>query len=294
MSLPRTSTIISSRLRLNLIEWGDPAAPPLILQHGGRDHGRSWDSVAAAFAADYRVIVPDLRGHGDSDWSADGGYDMIDYVLDFATIVESLSLPPCAIVAHSLGGNIATRFAGLYPGRVDRLVNIEGLGFSPQLTAERAARDELELLRAVIEQRAARSRFVPRIYPDIATLAARIRAADARLSPAMAEHLARHAAHCNPDGTLRIKHDPALAETTPFDISTEARQRLWAAIDCPVLLVYGAQSWASNPEADGRAAHFRDVRVEVFEDAGHWVHHDRQADFIALVRDFLAGTGASR
>lgn len=289
MLTPRTRRIGSARLQLNVVEWGDPVAPPLILQHGGRDHARSWDAVAAAFAADYRIIAPDLRGHGDSQWSGDGCYDLVDFVQDFATLVATLELGPCAMVGHSLGGNIVSRFAGLYPDRVTKIVNIEGLGLSPKLAAEQAERDEVELLRETIERRARRSAFVPRRYPDLTALTARIRSADERLTAELAEHLARYAARPNDDGTLTIKHDPAMGGAGPFDIRTETKHRLWGAIDCPVLLVYGAQSWASNPAIDGRARHFRNARVELFENAGHWVQHDRQADFIAMVRDFLAG-----
>src|SRR5258708_24471217 len=46
--------------------WGNPDAPPLLLIHGGRDHCRCWDWVAEDLRGDYRVLAPDLRGHGDS------------------------------------------------------------------------------------------------------------------------------------------------------------------------------------------------------------------------------------
>ena len=64
-------------------------------------------------------------------------------------------------------------------------------------------------------------------------------------------------------------------------------QALWANIACPTLLIYGAESWASNPAKDGRLVHFADARVEEFERAGHWVHHDRLDDFLKEVRGFL-------
>lgn len=288
MSEPRTYPITSARLRLNIVEWGDPSAPPLLLQHGGRDHARSWDMIAEAFAGDYRIIAPDLRGHGDSDWSGDGAYDLADFVQDFATLVRMLDLPPCAMIGHSLGGNIIARFAGLYPDRVTKTVNIEGLGLAPHLEAEAAGRDEIDVLRELIERRARFSAFTPRRFPDLAALAARIGEVNPRLSPAFAEHLARHASRANPDGSVTVKHDPAIRDAAPIDIRTETKHRLWSAITCPVLLCYGAQSWASNPAVDGRAKHFRNARVELFDDAGHWVHHDRQPDFIAVTRDFLA------
>ena len=284
---PRTSTIISARLTLNIVEWGDPSAPPLILQHGGRDHARSWDKVAEAFAGGYRVIAPDLRGHGDSDWSGDGAYDLTDFVQDFATLVRALDLPPCAMVGHSLGGNIVARFGGLYPDRVTKMVNIEGLGFAPHLEAAAAARDQVDVLRELIELREKYAAFVPRRFADLAALTRRMLEADSRLTPEFAEHLARHASRANPDGSVTVKHDPGLRDAAPIDIRPEAKHRLWANIACPVLLCYGLQSWASNPAEDGRAQHFRDARVELFDNAGHWPHHDRREDFIAIVRDFL-------
>jgi pimeloyl-ACP methyl ester carboxylesterase len=287
MPEPRTSSITSARLKLNIVEWGDPSAPPLILQHGGRDHARSWDAVAAAFAGEYRVIAPDLRGHGDSDWASDGAYDLTDFVQDFVTLVRALELPPCAMAGHSLGGNIVARFGGLYPDRVTRMVNIEGLGFPPHLEAEAQARDEVDRLRELIDARAKYAGFVPRRFADLAALTKRMLEADSRLTPEFAEHLARHASRANPDGSVTVKHDPAIRDATPIDIRTETKHRLWGNIACPVLLCYGAQSWASNPAVDGRAKHFRDARVELFDPAGHWPHHDRRAEFIAKVKEFL-------
>jgi pimeloyl-ACP methyl ester carboxylesterase len=64
-------------------------------------------------------------------------------------------------------------------------------------------------------------------------------------------------------------------------------EQLWNRIDCPTLLMYGANSWASNPEKDGRIRHFRHARVIEFENAGHWLHHDQFQPFIAELRAFL-------
>jgi pimeloyl-ACP methyl ester carboxylesterase len=64
-------------------------------------------------------------------------------------------------------------------------------------------------------------------------------------------------------------------------------EQLWSRISCPTLLMYGANSWASNPEKDGRLRHFRDARVVEFADAGHWLHHDQFDRFMADVRAFL-------
>jgi pimeloyl-ACP methyl ester carboxylesterase len=55
------------------------------------------------------------------------------------------------------------------------------------------------------------------------------------------------------------------------------------------LLIRGKESWASDPLKDGRAAYFKNARVENFERAGHWVHHDRLDAFLPMTRDFLLG-----
>jgi pimeloyl-ACP methyl ester carboxylesterase len=72
-------------------------------------------------------------------------------------------------------------------------------------------------------------------------------------------------------------------------MTTEELQEVWGNITCPTLLVYGRESWASNPEDDGRIRHFNTARVAAFERAGHWVHHDRLDAFLAETRAFLAG-----
>ena len=64
-------------------------------------------------------------------------------------------------------------------------------------------------------------------------------------------------------------------------------EELWQRIECPTLLVYGKESWASDPVTDGRVRHFRNAQVVSIENAGHWVHHDRLDSFLDLVREFL-------
>ena len=108
---PTSQSFISQRLRLNYVDWGNPTAPPLILLHGGRDHCRNWDWVAADLRRDYHIIAPDLRGHGDSAWSTSGDYSISAFVYDLAQLIHQQKLAPCRIVAHSLGGSIALRLA---------------------------------------------------------------------------------------------------------------------------------------------------------------------------------------
>ena len=134
---PTSRVFFSQRLRLHYVDWGNPDAPPLLLLHGGRDHCRNWDWVAAAFRDQYHVICPDLRGHGDSAWSPSGHYGMADYIYDLAQLIHQQKLAPLSIVAHSLGGNIALRYTGVFPENVRKLVAIEGLGPAPAPTSPR-------------------------------------------------------------------------------------------------------------------------------------------------------------
>ncbi len=125
---PTSRIYFSQRLRLHYVDWGNAGAPPLVLVHGGRDHCRNWDWVAAELRRDWHIIAPDLRGHGDSEWSKDGTYMMAGYIYDLAQLIHQQKLAPVTLIAHSLGGNIALRYTGLYPENVARLIAIEGLG----------------------------------------------------------------------------------------------------------------------------------------------------------------------
>ena len=284
---PTANSFISQRLRLHYVDWGNPDAPPLILQHGGRDHCRSWDWVAEELAKDWHVIAPDLRGHGDSAWAPDGNYEINAFVYDFAQLVHTLGHDQVTIVAHSLGGNVATRFTGLYPEKVRKFVNIEGLGPSPKTRAEREAAGYANRFRGWIEKRRAAAGRIPRRYPTIEAAYARMKEENAFLTDEQARHLTIHGASRNEDGTWSWKFDPYL-NVWPFeDTPQELTEELWRAITCPMLLLYGENSWASNPDLDGRMKNFRDARVIEFENAGHWLHHDQFDRFMAEIRAFL-------
>jgi pimeloyl-ACP methyl ester carboxylesterase len=284
---PTSQSYISQRLRLNYVDWGNPGAPPLILLHGGRDHCRNWDWVAADLRRDYHIIAPDLRGHGDSAWATSGDYSMGAFVYDLAQLIHQQGLAPARIVAHSLGGNIALRYAGAFPETVSRLVAIEGLGPSPTMMADRATRSPVERMRTWVAETRKLAGRVPRRYPTLEDAFHRMQAENRHLTEAQARYLTVHGAMQNEDGSYSWKFDNYVRAFSPVDFATEDLQAIWGNIRCSILFVNGAESWASNPERDGRMAYFRDGRVATFEGAGHWVHHDKLDEFIAVVRDFL-------
>jgi len=285
---PTSRIYFSQRLRLHYVDWGNPTAPPLLLLHGGRDHCRNWDWVADTLRGEWHVIAPDLRGHGDSAWSQAGNYTMAAYIYDLAQLVHQQKLAPVTIVAHSLGGNISLRYAGLNPDHVRKLVAIEGLGPSPRQTAKQAGVSIVERMRAWVDEQRGLSGRLPRRYPSIEAALARMQAENAHLSPEQARHLTQHGVNQNEDGTYSWKFDNYVRISQPYDMTTGEIELLWSRIACPTLLVYGAESWASNPEKDGRLRRFRSAEVVSIPGAGHWVHHDRLDVFLAELRRFLA------
>jgi pimeloyl-ACP methyl ester carboxylesterase len=284
---PTSNIFMSQRLRLHYVDWGNPDAPPLILQHGGRDHCRSWDWVAEELRKDWHIIAPDLRGHGDSAWSPDGSYNMDAYVYDFAQFVHTLGHDQVTIIAHSLGGNIATRFTGLYPNQVRKLVNIEGLGPPPKIREEIEAKGLANRLREWIEDKRRASGRLPRRYPTLEAAFTRMKEENSFLTDKQARHLTIHGAHRNEDGTWSWKFDNYLNVWPVSDLSYQEQENLWQAITCPILLLYGSKSFTTNPEKDGRLVNFQDARVIEYAEAGHWLHHDQFDRFLGDVRAFL-------
>lgn len=285
---PISQSFISQRTRLHYADWGNTQAPPLILQHGGRDHCRSWDWLAEELRHDWHVICPDLRGHGDSEWTSTGYYPMTSYVYDFTQLVHQLELAPVTIVAHSLGGNIATRYTGMYPENVRKLVTIEGLGLSPKVQATMAETPWYERTKQWFDAKRDSASRLPKRYDTFEDALNRMHEANSYLSRPQAEHLTRHGAIRNEDGTWSWKFDPHLHAWPPDDLSQSQIEELWGRIACPTLMIYGNDSWASNPMKDGRIQYFGDnVRVSAYDRAGHWVHHDRFEDFTAEVRGFI-------
>ena len=284
---PITNSFISQRLRLNYVDWGNADAPPLLLVHGGRDHARSWDWVAEELRHDWHIIAPDLRGHGDSAWSPDGNYEMAAFVYDLAQLVHQLNLAPVTMIAHSMGGNIATRYAGIYPENVRKLVNIEGLGLSPKMQAERDAIGIQKRFRQWIEDKRNAAGRTPKRYPNIEAAYDRMKAENSYLTDEQARHLTVHGISRNEDGTWSWKFDNYLNIWAIFDMPREELLRIWQSITCPILMLYGEKSWASNPEKDGRIEHFPTAKVIEYENAGHWLHHDQFDRFMADVKAFL-------
>lgn len=281
---PESRFFESQRSRRNYVDWGNPEAPTLILLHGGRDSCRAWDWVASALAADWHVVAPDLKGHGDSDWSSDGAYPMAGFVLDLATFVAHLGRDRVTIIGHSLGGNIALRFVASHPDLVDRLVAVEGMGPSTQ-TLRRLALPPGEQLRSWVTDRRTLAGRKPRRYRSIDEAAARLLDGNPHLTADRAKHLAAEGVRAQEDGTYTWKYDNYTRGFAPVD--TQRPRDLWREIACPVLLVHGSESWAVEQLSPDNLSCFRNATVAMIDGAGHWPQHDHEPEFLAAVTAFL-------
>ncbi len=288
MEGPTSHIYFSQRLRLHYVDWGNEDAPTLLLIHGGRDHCRNWDWVAEALKDDYHVIAPDLRGHGDSAWMVGGSYNQIDYVYDIAQLLRQTTRTPVTIIGHSLGGSISLQYAGLYPEMVTKLVAIEGMGPPPEFIKERIDQPIADRLHLWVEDLRKLSGRMPRRYPSLEEAYERMQTENPHLTETRARHLTIHGSNQNEDGTYSWKFDNYVRTFPPIGIDFEQQYKLWERISCPTLLVRGTESWASDPEKDGRAAHFQNAKVVNIRKAGHWVHHDQLDRFMKITRDFLA------
>ena len=286
MGEPEQRFFESQGLRLSYWTWGDPAAPPLLLHHGGRDHARSWDRIAAGFADAYRVIALDLRGHGDSQPETGGEYSIRQNVVDLLALA-GLASPPVFLIGHSYGGRIGYLAAGAYPERFRAIVSIEG-----PLTASAGDPAPLtpETLRGAVEARLALDGRRPRAYASLEEAAARMRDNNRRLSPEHALELARYAA-APADGGYRWKFDNrARPGVRRDDVSYAELLRFAAAISCPLLLIVGSESGARRG-MEREIRRFANGRAVVVPGAAHWVHHDQPGAVVRESRAWFAAAG---
>ncbi|MDX8349980.1 alpha/beta hydrolase [Cognatiyoonia sp. IB215446] len=102
---------------------------PLILLHGYPENHHCWAQVTPAFTADFDVIVPDLRGYGDSDAPTDDAthvtYSKRQMAADIVALMDALGIAKAHILGHDRGGRVAYRFALDHPDRLHRLGIIE-------------------------------------------------------------------------------------------------------------------------------------------------------------------------
>jgi pimeloyl-ACP methyl ester carboxylesterase len=283
MSGPQSRFFVSQGLRLHYADWRNEGAPPILLVHGGRDHCRSWDLIARALQPHFHVLAPDLRGHGDSDWTKGGSYALTEYVYDLSRLVRHAGAQKVAIIGHSMGGMIGLIYAGTFPDQVSALVVLDGVTVLPNEKTG-PAHERIAKYVGQLEKLEARE---PRRYSTIEEAAAQMRAHNKRLPGELALHLATFGARRNADDTYSWKFDPYQTARAPQRLSGEDHVSLWSRITCPVLLLHPAESFLQNSETAGVASYFQNARSETISGAGHWLQHDKPEEVLRAIRAFL-------
>lgn len=285
----RSQFLTARKRRLHVRCWGAESAPLVVMLHGWCDVSASWQFVVDALQREWRVVAPDWRGFGLSQRNNDA-YWFPDYIADLEAVLDHFSpAAPARLVAHSLGGNVASLYAGIRPQRVERLVNLEGMGLPPHPPEEALTRYAKWLDQVRGEQPAFRT------FPDHNAFAARLQKENPRLTPERAAYLARHLGEEAADGGVHLAADPHHRWVNPILYRVEEALAIWRKVTAPVLLVTGAHSFIfsqffahDSPEYRRRVECFADIREVMLENSGHNMHHDEPEAVARLIEEFLS------
>ena len=122
---PQDKFVEANGMRFHYLEWGSANNPPMLLLHGFAQTCHSWDFVALGFSDEYRVIVLDQRGHGDSDWAPDGDYSPETQQKDISAVVNQLGLDNFVLMGLSMGGRNSFTYAANNAEKVRALVVVD-------------------------------------------------------------------------------------------------------------------------------------------------------------------------
>ena len=278
---PKSEYYKSQRIRMHYAVWGD-SQNPLLLIHGGQDHCRNWDFVAQGLVDRYTIYAPDLRGHGDSGWAIGGMYSLPEFVYDISVLAAPFP-KPLPVIGHSLGGAVALQYAGTLPDAVSRLVAIEGWG-----PAQIEVQPAHQRMQHWIDHMHEMERRRPRRYATREDATKRMHEANPHLTPEVARHLTLYGTRMNEDNTFSWKFDNYVRIRSPYQFNLDDAKDIWSRISAPTLLIKGAESWAADPEKDGRTAVIQNRRSVTIPKAGHWVHHDQLDRVTEEMITFLA------
>lgn len=283
MSLQPNSLHITSLdgLKLNVLEWSRKGIPCLLI-HGLGDSSCIWHDVAPAFAVQFRTLAIDLRGHGDSDWDPDLNYDVATLMRDVTSIMVAFNVDRIHVVGHSLGGEVALRFAAANPERVLGLVLVD---FGPELNP-----CGVDHINAELDS-------TPRLYRSIDEYTQRLAERHALASSAIVQHIAIKTLSSKGAEGFELKRDPRFGEGNRIRNEDRLRQHrnedlLWRAlarIQCPTLVVRGSASSILFHEIAGRMVNdvLSSGQLVEINFSGHVVMMDNPGEFGDVVLEFL-------
>lgn len=270
--------------RVRYREAGD--GPVIALLHGITSSSDTWEPVIERLGRRFRVIAPDLLGHGGSA-KPRGDYSPGAYAGGVRDLLAALGHDRVTVVGHSMGGGVAMQFAYMFPQRCQRLVLVGSGGFgrevSPLLRAAALPGSELVMPficgRRLVDAGALVARLIGRLPVPISPGMQEMARGYASLGDARARRAFLH--------TLRSVVDV-------HGQRINASDRLYLAEEMPTLLIWGEKD-AIIPVAHGYLAHelMPGSRLEVFERSGHFPHRDEPVRFVDTLTEFVAGTRAA-
>ena len=274
---PQDKFVDADGMRFHYLEWGNPDNPPMLLLHGFAQTCHSWDFVALGFSDNYRVIVLDQRGHGDSDWASDGDYSPETQQKDISGVVNELGLANFVLMGLSMGGRNSFTYAANNAGKVKALVVVDAAPQNMQQGTQNIRSfvqqdDELDSVDAFVE---------------------RVLQYNPRRDPQQVRGSIMHNIKELPSGKWTWKYDRALRSPgRRMGSDAETEKRLWGYIEslqCPTLLVRGgASDIVAMDTADRMHQAIPNSRIATIEGAGHLVMGDSPSGFQAVVNEFLA------
>ena len=246
--------------------YGDGGETILIL-HGLLGSGRNWASIAKRLAERYKVLTLDLRNHGAAAWADDMSYPLM--AADVRAHIEQNAIGPVTVIGHSMGGKTAMRLALDAPSLVERLVVVD---IAP-VDYDHSTGAYVEALRKLSLAEAASRRDL-----------------DEQLAADVPEQALRSFLLQN-----LIREDEGFAWRANLDVLSKAMPDLMTfptgehdRYRGPALFLAGTDSDYVQPGHRPTIKRlFAAADIRMIADAGHWVHAEQPAAFLAHLRDFL-------
>jgi pimeloyl-ACP methyl ester carboxylesterase len=295
MKASRSEFLSIRGLRYHIRHWGDEGAPKLFMVHGWMDVSASFQFVVDCLRRDWHVIAPDWRGFGLTERAASDTYWFPDYMGDLDAIIDHYSANEAVnLLGHSMGGHVASTYAGVRPQRIDRLINLEGVGLAPT-RPEQAPRRYQKWLDEL------RNPPTMRTYASREEVAARLQKTNPRLSDERAAFLSGHWARESAPGAWEILGDPAHKGINPMLFRVEELTACLARITAPTLYLEASDTelwrWIdkkgeakgeARAEIDRRIATIPQVSSRIIPNAGHMLHHDQPEMLAEIIETFLS------
>ncbi|MFL6548386.1 MAG: alpha/beta fold hydrolase [Povalibacter sp.] len=281
---PQHDQLTLRGLTFHLYRWPGTDPAPIVLLHGWGDTGETWQFVVDYLPPDRTCIAFDARGFGRTQWPADG-YWFPDYLADLDALLDALSPDaPVDLVGHSMGGNVASMYAGIRSDRVRRLVNLEGLGL-----ARTEAANAPERYRDWLDELREGTHFMS--YDDYQQFAQVLARRNPRTSADRLEFIAQSWAY-EKNGRIALRADPRHKRSNPILYQRDQLEACWRAITAPVLFVTGEHSEHVRRLGDDLSpvklqSLFRTMtRINVAA-AGHMLHHEQPRAVAELIAEFF-------